>query len=96
MNSSRLPRRRDTGLGDTGLGRRATRLGHARLGQTRLGNRWRCAGSGLCAALKRPQALLELPVPVLQFLVLAGELPQLILELLNAHFRIDIGLRQGR
>ena len=42
-----------------------------------------------------PQALLELPVAILQFLILAGELPQLILELLNAHLRIVvIGLRQ--
>jgi hypothetical protein len=50
----------------------------------------------LCTALQRLQALLKLPVAVLQFLVLAGELPQLILKLLDAHFRIDgTGLRNG-
>ncbi len=42
------------------------------------------------AALKRPQPLLELPVAVLQFLVLAGELPQPVLELLDSHFQIGI------
>jgi len=32
----------------------------------------------------------------LQLLILASELPQLILELLNPHFRVDIlGLREG-
>jgi hypothetical protein len=52
------------------------------------------AGSCLRATPKQLQALLELPVAVLQLLVLAGELPQLILKLLNSHFRIDIaGLR---
>jgi len=54
------------------------------------------AGRGLRAALKQPQALFELPVSVLQLLILAGELPQLILELLNPHFRINIlGLRES-
>ena len=49
------------------------------------------------AALQQPQAVLELPVAVLQFLVLAGELPQLIFQLLDPHFRIAIvGLRQSR
>jgi hypothetical protein len=53
------------------------------------------AGAGR-AALKRPQAVLELPVAVLQLFILAGELPQLILKLLDPHFRIDIiGLREG-
>ncbi|HKB82643.1 MAG TPA: hypothetical protein VKD04_05485, partial [Burkholderiales bacterium] len=47
-------------------------------------------GHGLRAALKQSQALFELPVAVLQFLILAGELPQLILKLLNPHFRIGI------
>ncbi len=53
------------------------------------------AGSGLRASLKQPQALFELPVTVLQFLVLPGELPQLVFELLNPDFRVDIvGLRK--
>src|SRR3954452_13145623 len=37
-----------------------------------------------------PETLLELPVAVLQLLVLAGELPQLVLKLLDADFRIDV------
>jgi len=54
------------------------------------------SGDGLRAALKQPQAVFELAIAVLQLLVLASELTQLILELLNAHFRIDIlGLRRG-
>ena len=65
----------------TGLHRR--RRGDAGLGDGRLS-----AGGGLRAALKLPQALFELPVAVLQLLVLAGELPQLVLELLDAHFRV--------
>ncbi len=48
------------------------------------------AGRGKRTALKQPQALFELPVAVLQLLILAGELPQLILELLNPHFGVDI------
>jgi len=44
----------------------------------------------LRAALQRPQPLLELPVAVLQFLVLAGELAQPILELLDSQLRIGI------
>jgi hypothetical protein len=49
----------------------------------------------LGAAPELPQALLELPVAILQLLVLAGDLPQLILKLLNSHFRVDIvGLRK--
>ena len=45
--------------------------------------------------LSAPQALFKLPVAVLQFLVLTGELPQLVLQLLNAHLRIDVdGLRR--
>jgi hypothetical protein len=52
------------------------------------------AGSGLRASLKHPQAIFELAVTVLQLFILAGELPQLILKLLNPHFRIDVvGLR---
>jgi hypothetical protein len=54
------------------------------------------AGRGLRASLKQPQALFELPVTVFQFLVLPGELPQLVFELLNPHLRVDIiGLRQS-
>ena len=54
------------------------------------------AGSGLRAALKQPQAIFELPIAILQLLILAGELPQLILKLLNPHFRVDpIGLCEG-
>ncbi len=53
-------------------------------------------GRGLGAALKQPQALFELPVAVLQLFILAGELPQLILKLLNPHFRVGIvGLRES-
>jgi hypothetical protein len=52
------------------------------------------ARSALHAPLKHPQALFELPVAVLQLLILAGELPQLILKPLNSHFRVGvIGLR---
>jgi hypothetical protein len=58
-----------------------------------LGDGGLTAGGGWRAALKRPQAVFELPVAVLQLLILAGELPQLILKLLNSHFRI-IGLRR--
>ena len=47
-------------------------------------------GCRLRAALQRPQALLELPVAVLQFLVLAGELAQPVLEPLDPHLRIGI------
>ena len=62
-----------------------------------LGNGWRSAGSTLGAALKQFQALFELPVTILQFLVLAGELPQLILKLLNPDFRINVvGLGERR
>jgi hypothetical protein len=47
-------------------------------------------GNALGAAPELPQALLELPVAILQLLVLPGDLPQLILKLLNSHFRVDI------
>jgi hypothetical protein len=51
----------------------------------------------LRTALKHPQTLFELPVAILQFLVLAGELPQLIFELLDPDLRIDlVGLREHR
>src|SRR5207248_6409794 len=43
-----------------------------------------------------PQALFELAVAELQFLVLAGQLPQLVFQPLDAHFRIRIlRLREG-
>jgi hypothetical protein len=65
-------------------------------GDTGLGDGRLTAGGAGRAALQRPQAIFELPVAVLQFLVLAGELPQLVLKLLNSHFRVDIvGLREG-
>ncbi len=42
------------------------------------------------------QAILELPVAVFQFLILTGEPPQLIFQLLDPHFRIAvIGLRHS-
>ena len=37
-----------------------------------------------------PEAILELPVAVLQLLILAGELSQLVLKLLDPDFRIDV------
>jgi hypothetical protein len=50
----------------------------------------------LRATLQQPEALLELPVAVLQLLVLAGELPQLILKPLDLKFRVGVvGLRQS-
>ena len=58
-----------------------------------------CADRGLAAGRDRraaelAQPLFELAVSVLQFLVLAGELPQLVLEPLDPHFRVAIiGLR---
>jgi hypothetical protein len=51
------------------------------------------AGDGLRAAPELPQALFELPVAIQQLFVLAGELAQLILELLDSHFRV-VGLRK--
>ena len=61
-----------------------------------LGDRGLTAGSYLRAALKQPQAIFELPVAILQLLILAGELPQLILKLLNPHFRVEtFGLGEG-
>ena len=84
-----------------GLGRRLP-IGRIRLhrrhgGDIGLGDGRRSAGSALGAALKQLQAVFELPVAILQFFILAGELPQLILKLLNPGFRVDIlGLGQGR
>jgi hypothetical protein len=72
------------------------RLHRRRRRDVGLGDGGLAAGSGLHAALKQPQAIFELPVAILQLLILAGELPQLILKLLNPHFRVGtIGLREG-
>jgi hypothetical protein len=53
------------------------------------------AGPWLCrTALQLAEPLFKLAIAVLQFFVLAGELAQLVFELLDAHFRIAvIGLR---
>jgi hypothetical protein len=49
----------------------------------------------LCATLKLPQPVLKHAVAVLQFFVLARKLPQLVFQLLDPHFRVDIvGLRK--
>ncbi len=69
------------------------RLHRRSRGDVGLGDSGLTAGGGWRATLQRPQAIFELPVAVLQLLVLAGELPQLILKLLNSHFRV-IGLRR--
>jgi hypothetical protein len=53
------------------------------------------AGGSLRTTLEQAQPVFELPVAKLQFFVLPGELPDLILQLLNSDFRIDlVGLRQ--
>ena len=71
-----------------GLRRRRHR-GHAGLGHRRLAGRRRGR-----AAAELPQPLLELAVAILQFLVLAGQLPQLVFEPLDPHLEIGIvGLR---
>jgi len=45
---------------------------------------------------ERPQALLQLSVAILQFLVLPGELPELVLKPLDPKFQVAIvGLREG-
>jgi hypothetical protein len=49
---------------------------------------WRSSRRRLRTALHLPQALLELAVAELQLLILAGELPQLILQPLDPQFRI--------
>ena len=67
------------------LGRRLPRR-ECRLRRSRRSH----AGRGRRAALKRLQAIFELAVAVLQLLVLAGELPQLILKLLDSHFQVGI------
>jgi hypothetical protein len=61
----------------------------------RLHGDWLATGGSLRTALEQAQALFELPIAKLQFFVLAGELPDLILQLLNPDLRVDlVGLRQ--
>ena len=56
----------------------------------RLGYGGLTAGPRLRAAQPPPQSLLKHLVLVLQLFVLTGELPQLVLKLLNPHLRIAI------
>jgi hypothetical protein len=58
---------------------------------------WRLAG-GTCsrATAKLPQPLLELTVAILQFLVLAGQLPQLVFKPLDPHLEVGIVGLRGR
>jgi hypothetical protein len=75
------------------VGRAGLRRSHR--GDVGLAGRSLAARGDLRAALEQPQPFFELPVAILQLLILAGQLPQLILELLNAQRRIFvIGLRQ--
>src|SRR3984893_8742923 len=67
-----------------------TRLRRRRGGDIGLDRDRLTAGADLRAAPKLPQAIFELPVAILQLLVLAGELAQLIFELLNTDFRVGI------
>ena len=74
--------------------RRDTRLGDIGLGDIGLGDRRLTGGGALRASLKQPQALFQLAIAVLQFLILPGELAQLILQLLDSHFWVSsVGLR---
>jgi hypothetical protein len=78
-------------------GRQRARIGLSDVGLTGARGASRC----LATSLKRSQTLFELAIAILQFLVLPGELAQLIFKLLNPHLRVDlIGLRlvlrQGR
>ena len=58
-----------------------------------------CATGGLATrrgrrGAKLAQPILELAVAVLQFLVLAGQLPELVFQPLDPHFQIGVvGLR---
>jgi len=58
--------------------------------------RRRSGGNGgrRACRLQLLQLLLEHPIPMLQFLVLPGQRPQLVFQLLNADFRIDVVLRE--
>jgi hypothetical protein len=88
-------RRRSCGLLAIRRLRRRRPVGGAGLRRRHGGDIGLADRSPLRAALKGLQAFFELPVAILQFLVLAGQLPELILELLNAHLRIlVVGLRQ--
>ncbi|MDE2332606.1 MAG: hypothetical protein KGK16_17735, partial [Bradyrhizobium sp.] len=72
------------------------RLRRGKRRDVRLRRRRLTAGPGLRAA-QHPKSLLKQLVLVLQFLVLTGELPQLVLKPLNLHLRIAIvGLRERR
>jgi len=82
-----------TGL-DLWLPQRRIRLHGRRRRDVGQDDRGLATGGNLRAALQHPQAIFELPVAILQLFILAGELAQLILKLLNAHLRIGIiGLR---
>jgi hypothetical protein len=77
------------------LGLRLAVIGGCLLWRRSRDVRLRRAGSRLGTALQLTQALFELAIAILQLLVLAGELPQLVFQPLNAHFRIRvIRLRQ--
>ena len=65
------------------------RLRRGKRRDVRLGYRRLTAGPRLRAA-QHPQSLLKHLVLVLQLFVLTGELPQLVLKLLNPHLRIAI------
>jgi hypothetical protein len=89
----------------------ALRLGRPRRLGLHLGHRGHIglnagldARGRLSPTLKQPQAFFELAISVLQLLILSGELPQLIFQLLDADFRVDVlglgqnpgeGLREG-
>ena len=76
------------------------RVGRRRLPVAGIGLRWRCSGNagfgrrGTGRGAKLAQPLFKLPVAVLQFLVLAGDLPKLVLQPLDAYFEVGI-LRMG-
>ena len=80
------PARLDLGLPE----RWRSRLRRGCRGDIGLGCGGRSAGGCLRTTLQRPQPLLELPVAVLQLLVLAGELAQPVLQLLDSQLRIGI------
>ena len=83
-----------------GLGLLIGRLRGGRGRNARLDHGRRSAGTGgstdLSAAAELAQAILELPVAVLQFLVLPGELAKLVFQPLDPQFRVAIvGLGEG-
>jgi hypothetical protein len=75
------------------VGRLRRRGGNARLGDGRR-SAWAGGSTDRCAAAELAQPVLELPVAVLQFLVLAGELTELAFQPLDPQFKI-IGLGKG-